>query len=78
MKTAPKDWSRFIQTWMILILIVTALSFCGCSSVKPEQTPEERLAAEQVRIQNGSSDDLITPEKIAGFLFWPVGWPLGW
>jgi hypothetical protein len=34
--------------------LIAGLSFCGCSTVKPELTPEERAYNEQLRLQGGS------------------------
>lgn len=49
-----KGWLRRLQRALLLsFLLVTGLSFCGCSTVKPELTPEERAYNEQLRQQGG-------------------------
>jgi hypothetical protein len=40
---------------LLSLLLVASLGFCGCSTVKPELTPEERAYNEQLRLQGGNT-----------------------
>src|SRR5262245_5509975 len=45
---------RLERALLLSLLLVTGSSLCGCSTVKPELSPEERAYNEQLRQQGGS------------------------
>ena len=62
---------------MIMSLLLIAGSFCGCSTVQPELTAEERVYNQQLKEQGKAHvpspiDDLNTPQKIGYYAVWPV------
>jgi hypothetical protein len=67
----------FGTSWIVMSLLLIAGSFCGCSTVQPELTAEERVYNQQLKEQgnaNGPSptDDLTVPQKIGYYAEWPV------
>lgn len=57
--------------WLVVFLL------CGCSTVQPELTPEERVYNQQLKQQAGSHgltamDDLNTGQKIVYYTLLPV------
>ena len=46
---------RLGRVLLLSFLLVASLGFCGCSTVKPELTPEERAYNEQLRLQGGNT-----------------------
>ena len=67
-----------LQSRLILFCLLLAVwTFCGCSTVQPELTPEERVFNEQLKQQGGSDSppataDMNTAQKIISYLWWPV------
>jgi hypothetical protein len=59
----------FRTYWLMLCLLVGMGGFCGCSTVQPELTAEERVYNQQVREQGSAQgvspgDDLNPAEKV--------------
>ena len=53
MKTILNFYRRVLESWLILFwLIFATWTFCGCSSVQPELTPEERVYNEELKKQS--------------------------
>src|SRR5262245_17726233 len=73
--------SRFRTLWMIMSLLLIAGSFCGCSTVQPELTAEERVYNQQLKEQGNAhepspTDALTVPQKIGYYAAWPMMWAL--
>jgi hypothetical protein len=65
----------------ILCLVLTIGALCGCSTVQPELTREDRLNNHQL-IEQGeahepsSRDDMTTVQKVGSYAVWPAMWAL--
>jgi hypothetical protein len=74
---------RLERALLLSLLLVIGLSFCGCSTVEPELSPEERAYNEQLRQQGGnptfyqgaswasqSATDENFGQKVVYYLLW--------
>src|SRR5690242_13564130 len=64
----------FAPTWTAFCL---SLLLCGCATVEPELTPEERVYNQQLKEQGeahepSALDDCNTAQKILAYTLWPA------
>ena len=76
MNTVEKT-KLFGTSWVILSLLLITGSFCGCCTVQPELTAEERTYNQQLKEQGGAdgpspTDDLNVPQKVFYYAAWPA------
>ncbi len=72
--TSSSFWIRALQLGAYLAAV---LAFCGCATVKPELSREERVYNEQLKAQGeaqcaSSLDDYNTAQKVLIYAAWPV------
>ena len=65
----------------IVLCLLLLGGFCGCSTVQPELTHEERVYNQQLKEQGKAhdpspTDDMTTAQKIASYVVWPAMWAL--
>jgi hypothetical protein len=69
--------SSFATSWLVLSFFLIAGGFCGCSTVEPELTSEERVYNQQLKEQGedhgpSETDDLNVAQKIVYYTEWPL------